>query len=83
MDAETQAPRAGRMAVRRFASPAEADRHDREYWRTIPPAERLRQTWRLSLELWRWRSGTRAFVAHDVRFMIGRARDLGDIEDMT
>jgi len=47
--------RAGRVTVRRFASLAEADRHDLEYWRQIPEAERIRQVWRLSQELWRLR----------------------------
>jgi len=29
------------VTARRFASAADADRHDREYWSSIPPAERL------------------------------------------
>jgi hypothetical protein len=49
------ASRAARMIVRRFASAPEADRHDLEYWQSIPASERLLQVWRLSVELWRWR----------------------------
>jgi hypothetical protein len=37
--------------VRRFASAAEADRHDLEFWQQMPDAERVLHTWRLSLEL--------------------------------
>jgi hypothetical protein len=40
------------ITVRRYQSAADADRHDLEYWATIPPAERLHQVWRLSQELW-------------------------------
>lgn len=48
------ARRAG-ITVRRFASAAEADRHDLEYWLQIPDADRILQVWRLSEELWRLR----------------------------
>jgi hypothetical protein len=41
------------MTVRRFASAAEADRHDLEYWQAIPAEERVLQVWRLSEEQWR------------------------------
>jgi hypothetical protein len=44
--------RAARMTVRRFASHAEADRHDLEFWMRIPPHERVLQAWRLSQEQW-------------------------------
>jgi hypothetical protein len=37
---------------RRFPSNVEADRHDAEYWRRIPPDERVLQAWRLSVEQW-------------------------------
>jgi hypothetical protein len=47
--------RAGRVTVRRFASAAEADRHDLEYWLQMSDAERVLQVWRLSQELWRLR----------------------------
>ncbi|HSK08107.1 MAG TPA: hypothetical protein VK911_00905, partial [Vicinamibacterales bacterium] len=47
--------RAAPVTVRRFASAAEADRHDLEYWLSLPPAERVLQVWRLSVELWRLR----------------------------
>jgi hypothetical protein len=40
------------MVVRRFASSAEADRHDLEFWQQIPERERVIQAWRLSRELW-------------------------------
>ena len=55
MDTSGSGSRSGRVTVRRFASAAEADRHDAEYWVSIAPAERLLQVWRLSVELWRWR----------------------------
>jgi hypothetical protein len=42
-----------RITARRFASNAEADRHDAEFWRQMPPAERVLLTWRLSVEQWR------------------------------
>jgi tetratricopeptide (TPR) repeat protein len=45
------------MTARRFASSAEADRHDLEYWRQMSDAERVLQVWRLSLEQWQLRGG--------------------------
>ncbi len=30
----------------------ESDRADREFWASLSPAERVLETWRLSLELW-------------------------------
>jgi len=33
----------------------EEARLDREYWDQMPPRERVLETWRLSLELWRWK----------------------------
>jgi hypothetical protein len=39
MDTE-RTSRAGRVTVRRFASAAEADRHDLEYWMQVPEAAR-------------------------------------------
>ena len=47
--------RRSHMTVRRYTSAAEADRHDLEFWARIPEAERVRETWRLSQELWRLR----------------------------
>lgn len=41
------------VTVRRFASAAEADRHDLEFWLQIPEAERVLRVWTLSQELWR------------------------------
>jgi hypothetical protein len=40
------------LTARRFSSNAEADRHDAEYWRQIPAAERVLLAWRLSVEQW-------------------------------
>jgi hypothetical protein len=40
------------MIVRRFASNAEADRHDAEFWRAMDPDERVQFAWRLSVEQW-------------------------------
>jgi hypothetical protein len=33
----------------------EADRMDREFWAQLTPDERVEETWRLSLELWRFK----------------------------
>jgi hypothetical protein len=43
------------MTVRRYASSAEADAADLEYWLQIPESERILQTWRLSIEQWNLR----------------------------
>jgi hypothetical protein len=40
---------------RRFSSNADADRHDADYWRQIPPHERVLLVWRLSVEQWQLR----------------------------
>jgi hypothetical protein len=40
------------VTVRRFASNAEADRHDAEFWRQLPADERVALVWRLSVEQW-------------------------------
>jgi hypothetical protein len=40
------------MTVRRYATSAEADRHDLEFWMRIPDADRILQVWRLSQEQW-------------------------------
>jgi hypothetical protein len=53
MPSDGAATRAGRMTVRRYASSPDADRHDLEFWRQIPDAERVLQVWRLSQEQWR------------------------------
>jgi hypothetical protein len=42
----------GAITVRRFASAADADRADLDYWRQIPEAERILQVWKLSQEQW-------------------------------
>jgi hypothetical protein len=40
------------VTVRRYASNAEADQHDRDYWKQIPAADRVRLVWTLSVEQW-------------------------------
>jgi hypothetical protein len=55
MDVSAAASRSARIVVRRFASAAEADRHELEYWLSIPAPDRLLQVWRLSVEFWRSR----------------------------
>ena len=40
------------MTIIRYETAADADRHDLDFWRQLSEAERLLQTWRLSLELW-------------------------------
>ena len=66
-------------SVRRFASAAEADRHDLVL-AANPDTERVLDAWQLSQELWRLRGDTlhepglhrslKAFAAADVRFLI-------------
>jgi hypothetical protein len=51
--------RGARIVTRRFASSAEADRHDLAFWLQIPEHERVLQVWRLSQELWRLRGELR------------------------
>ena len=52
---ESQPERRSRITVRRFATAAEADRHDIEFWMQLSDAERVLQAWRLSEEIWRLR----------------------------
>jgi hypothetical protein len=40
------------ITVRRFASNAEADRHEAEFWHAMPAHERVLLAWRLSVEQW-------------------------------
>jgi hypothetical protein len=40
------------ITVRKFASNAEADRHDAEFWQAMPAHERVLLAWRLSAEQW-------------------------------
>ena len=47
--------RAKRMTIRRYPSASEADRHDLEFWMTLPEEERILQVWRLSQQIWRLR----------------------------
>jgi hypothetical protein len=51
--------RGARIVTRRFASSAEADRHDLAFWLQIPEHERVLQVWRLSQELWQLRGELR------------------------
>ena len=53
MSSEQDAGRADRITARRYASAADAERHDLEFWMQIPDAERVLQVWRLSQEQWR------------------------------
>jgi hypothetical protein len=41
-----------RIVTRRFASNAEADRHDREFWLQMSPQQRVMRVWQLSVEQW-------------------------------
>ncbi|HEY6508305.1 MAG TPA: hypothetical protein VIY56_09850 [Vicinamibacterales bacterium] len=45
------------MTVQRFASSAEADRHDLVYWQAIPVEDRIELVWQLSLEQWQLATG--------------------------
>ena len=47
----TDRPRPG-ITTRRFASNAEADLHDAEYWRRLSPRDRVVLAWQLSVEQW-------------------------------
>ena len=40
------------VSIRRYASAAEADRHDHQFWVQVPEAERVLEVWRLSEEQW-------------------------------
>jgi len=55
MSSESAATRRARLTIRRFASAAEADRHDLEFWAELSESERLLQTWRLSQQIWQLR----------------------------
>jgi hypothetical protein len=41
-----------KITVRKFASNAEADRHEAEFWHALPADERVLLAWRLSAEQW-------------------------------
>jgi hypothetical protein len=43
------------ITVRKARLGEEDARLDREYWSQLPPEQRVLETWRLSLELWRWK----------------------------
>jgi hypothetical protein len=68
------------VSAKRFSSNDEAERHDAEYWRRIPPHERVVLAWRLSVEQWGLVGRAadepglidllRAFIGADVRFLI-------------
>lgn len=53
LPSDSMTERQSRITVRRYASAAEADRHDVEFWMQMSPAERVLQAWRLSQEQWR------------------------------
>jgi hypothetical protein len=55
MSSDEEAWRGPRITVRRYASAAEADQHDLEFWMQLPDAERILLVWRLSQELSRLR----------------------------
>jgi hypothetical protein len=57
MDDEVRAERSRRMTTRKFASASDADRLDIDYWTQLSDAERVLQTWRLSVELWQLHTG--------------------------
>ena len=52
MLSERAVARQRRMTIRRFASSADADRHDMEFRQQIPAADRVLQVWQLSQEQW-------------------------------
>jgi hypothetical protein len=41
-----------RITARRFASHADADRHDAEFWGQLPADQRVLLVWQLSVEQW-------------------------------
>jgi hypothetical protein len=55
MASDERAQDGTRMTIRRYASAADADKHDLDFWMQVPEAERVLQVWRLSQELWRLR----------------------------
>jgi hypothetical protein len=40
------------ITLRKLRQGEEAERADREFWAQLTPAERVEETWRLTLELW-------------------------------
>jgi hypothetical protein len=49
------ASRGREITVRKARMGEEDARLDREFWSRMTPAERVLETWRLSLELWQWK----------------------------
>ena len=43
------------ITIRKALLGEEDARLDREFWAHMAPGERVLETWRLSLELWRWK----------------------------
>lgn len=41
--------------ARKLRQGEEAERADREFWATLTPAQRVLETWRLSVELWEFK----------------------------
>jgi hypothetical protein len=68
-----EGPPARQVTVRRARLGAEDDRLDRQFWAALPPDQRVLETWRLSVELWRLKGwdvgepGLRRPVARVVR----------------
>jgi hypothetical protein len=44
--------RAAHITIRKTKPGPEADRLDREFWAAMTPAERVAETWRLTVEQW-------------------------------
>ena len=49
------APQTRKITIRKAMMGEEDARLDREFWTRMTPGERVLETWRLSLELWRWK----------------------------
>ena len=49
------ASRKRQITVQKARMGEDEARLDREFWSRMPPGERVLETWRLSLELWRWK----------------------------
>lgn len=69
-----------RVTVRLYRTVAEHEADDRDFWKAIPPEDRVLETWRLSEELWRLKGEfndepglsrlLRAFAEAEVRFLV-------------
>ena len=67
------APNLRITGTRKLRMGPESDRADREFWAALSPADRVLETWQLSLELWQFKgwdrgeSGFRRSVERVVR----------------